>query len=156
MLKEGIGIDPSINAIDYANLCKELSNVQNLSFIQGDESILNDYSLYFDSIVTFNVIDVLEDDVVSRILQQLSLSLKKGGYLLIRINPDYPFSFLEGLGYQKDGHYLYKNGILRGNEKSIEEWKRLFSKYFSVISSCEFILEEREKTYPRRMFILQK
>lgn len=155
-IERGLGIDPSVNGIEYANQCRCLSNEENLLFKVGNQSILENMEECFDTVVSFNVIDVLPDETVHSILQGIQKSLKKGGFFILGINPDYPFDFLEELGYSRMEGYLYKDGILRGNEKTKEEWIHLLTTYFEFVEYNEFALEEREKQYPRRMIILRK
>ena len=54
-----------------------------------------------------------------------------------------------------DKNYFHKNGILRLNFNSDEEWIKLLSKYFKFIETNNFILTEGENKYPCRMFVLK-
>jgi len=151
----GVGIDQSKAMIDYANGCANLSNLTNIHFEVGDESTLKNYQDYFDGCLSINTIDVLEDEVIEKILVSLKQALKKDGYLLIGINPEFPHDFLTQMGYEFKEGYMFKNDILRGNEKTIEQWNLLLGKYFDVIENTTFCVEERDNQYPRRMFVLR-
>ena len=155
-LELGIGIDTSKNGVKFANETCKISEINNLSFIEGNQDLLLDYQDYFDSGISINLIDVLPDDITKKVLNNLNLSLKKDGYLLIGINPLFNEEFLKSIGYEIRDHYLYKDGIFRGNVKSKEEWISFLSKYFEFVEYREFTLDEREKNHPRRMFVLKK
>ncbi|MDY6392127.1 MAG: hypothetical protein SPL80_04760, partial [Bacilli bacterium] len=60
----------------------------------------------------------------------------------------------ERLGMTKNGHYFYKDGVLRANKKSAEEWHELLSNYFVVEENFTFSLNERERQCPRVGFVL--
>lgn len=154
-LKGGLGIDPSKNAIDYLLRTKKASNLDFLDFKVGDQNLLNDYHKYFDNAVSFNVIDVLPDDIIKSILKNISLSLKKDGYFIVGINPSFPKDFLDKNGFIEENGYLFKNGILRLNIKTDEQWKELFSQYFKVVDFFLVSLTEGEKKVPRRVFVLK-
>ena len=56
----------------------------------------------------------------------------------------------------KIGHYYYKDGILRLNRKTKDEWKNLFSQKFEVLRTEYFTLVDSEKDFPRILFLLKK
>ncbi|MGN1295774.1 MAG: class I SAM-dependent methyltransferase [Bacilli bacterium] len=153
---EIVGVDTSQNAISYLTRMKEINGFNNISFRNGNENLLDEYQDYFNVAVSFNVIDVLNDDVIVNILSKVKKSLKEDGLFLVSINPDFPMELLHNNGYVMENNHLYKDGILRGNIKSKDEWINLFSTYFSFVEYVEFSLSERERKYPRRMFILKK
>jgi len=153
---KGLGIDTSKKGIEYSNSLAKLSNLNNIEFKCGDEKILNDYHNCFDNIVSFNVVDVLPDEVILDILKMMHYSIKDDGYLLIGINPDYPKELLLKMGYKYNENLMYKDGVLRGNQKTKEEWIKLFTQYFELIEYTTFELVDKEIKYPRRMFVLKK
>jgi len=153
---KGLGIDQSENAINYAKEIVKVSNIKNIEFVKGDELLLDNYKDVFDAAISVNCIDVIPDDIVRSILSHIKDSLKSGAYFIVCINPDFDESFLSSIGYIKEGQYLYKNGILRGNEHSKEEWIDIFKEYFSFIEYNEFEVVEKDLNYKRRMFILKK
>ena len=152
---KGIGIDTSANGVNYSNECLKLSGIKDISFICGDEHILNEYKNHFDSCVSFNLLDVIPDDIIHSILRNLKESIKKDGYLIIGINPDFGEDFLSSRGFIKKDSYLYKDGILRCNIKKVSEWIKIFELYFAFEELVYVSLTENEKAFPRRVFILK-
>lgn len=155
-LNEGIGMDQSEEAIKAASLTLKASKIKKIKFVHGDENTLKNYNGYFDSIFTVNTLDVITNEALDDALLSCKKALKKGGYLIVAINPDFPFSFYEKNGYEIKNGYIFKNDILRGNLKTTQEWKGYLSRYFAFVEMVEVALVETEKTYPRRMFILKK
>lgn len=153
---EGLGIDPAEGGVRFANRTAALSGLGHLRFEACDQSSLYAYPDYFDAAVSFNVLDVLPDEIIEEILSGVKEALKPGAYWIVGINPDFPADFLAERGFVFRGSLMYRDGILRGNEKTLEEWKALFSRFFTVAETREFALSELEKSYPRRMFILRK
>ncbi len=154
---KGIGIDTSNNAIETANKIKDLSNLTNLSFFCGDVKELNTYQNYFDFIISINTIDVIPDEIGEKIIDYLYKSLKANGKIFIGMNPIFsPVEMTELLKMTKVGNYYYKDGIMRCNYKKMDEWKKMFDKYFIIEDEGEFVLSEKEEKYPRRMFLLSK
>ncbi len=153
--KKGIGIDQSINGIECASKVTELSNIKNIEFIVGDQNCLKNYQNEFDFCMSINLVDVLPDNIIYDVLKDLSLAVKPNGYLMNAINPDFSFEFLQSIGYVKKDCCIYKDSIFRGNLKTNEEWINIFKQYFEFVEYKEFVLSEREKDYPRRMFILK-
>ena len=156
-LSFGMGIDTSKNAIDFATECASLSKTTNLSFHCGDESILAGKDDFFDFAISVNTLDVIPDFAIDSVLEAIYKAMKKDGILIVSLNPFFSEDdFRDKLKMDKQGHYYYKNGILRANDKTEEEWMAIFNKRFRFLEkkTCAFI--EREKAYPRRMFILKK
>jgi len=152
----GIGIDTAINSINYANKMAQISNLDNIKFICADESILDNYIDKFDFVLSVNLLDVLPDEIVDNILEQLHKACKKGAYLFIGLNPDFTVEQLtQMIGMKQVGHYFYKDDILRANKKTKNEWANLFSNNFEVIENFEFVVDEREKDYPRNGYLLK-
>ena len=87
--KKGIGIDTSINSIDYCRRTAKLSGRESLEFFCGDEKLLDDYMDFFDFILTVNTLDVVPQEVCDGIIERLSASLKSGGRIAICLNPEF-------------------------------------------------------------------
>lgn len=153
---KGIGIDTSENAIKYNNMIAKISKMENIDFICGDESKLKQYENYFDFVYSFNVFDVLPDEIIKSILVNLKKSLKPNAHLFIGLNPDFTIEELTNLLKMEeiDGYY-FKNGIMRCNKKSIEKWKEIFNEYFNIIEDFKFAIVEQEQKYPRVGFLLE-
>ena len=157
LFKEGIGIDPSFNGISYANEVAKLSEMNNIKFIQGDENTILNYPNYFDFVITVNTWDVLPNEIVTKIIENLSKTLRDDGHLIVCLNPDFTREELTSLiKMTKDENmdYYYRDNIFRCNYKSINEWCDLLGKYFTVVEIKEFSLNEGP--YKRRMIILKK
>lgn len=155
--KEIISIDTSENFIDSAKKSAEISNINKIKFINSDEAYLKNRTNYFDFAMSFNVLDVVPDEITNSILESIRSSLKRGGIFFVGINHDFSIDELTNkLQMNRNDHYFYKNGILRCNKKSINEWKDLFSKYFEVLDSFFFTVNDREKDYPRTGFVLKR
>lgn len=157
LFKEGIGIDPSLNGISYANEVAKLSEMNNIKFIQGDENTILNYPNYFDFVIKVNTLDVLPNEIVAKIIENLSKTLRDDGHLIVCLNPDFTREELTSLiKMTKDENmdYYYRDNIFRCNYKSINEWCDLLGKYFTVVEIKEFSLNEGP--YKRRMIILKK
>lgn len=157
LFKEGIGIDSSLNGISYANEVAKLSEMNNIKFIQGDENTILNYPNYFDFVITVNTLDVLPNEIVTKIIENLSKTLRDDGHLIVCLNPDFTREELTSLiKMTKDENmdYYYRDNIFRCNYKSINEWCDLLGKYFIVVEIKEFSLNEGP--YKRRMIILKK
>ncbi|MBR1846481.1 MAG: class I SAM-dependent methyltransferase [Bacilli bacterium] len=154
-IQQGIGIDVSPNGVKRANEVAAASGLSNLSFYCGDQNLLCGYPEMFDFILCVNTLDVVPDNVQAEILERLSSALQPNGHLFVGLNPDFSEEVLtERLGMAKNGHYFYKDGVLRANKKSVEEWRELLSNYFVVEENFTFSLNERERQYPRVGFVL--
>lgn len=155
--EKGLGIDPAQNSIDYCTGCAKLSGLENLSFVCGDEGILENYKEGFDFILTVNTLDVVPQEVCDSMMKALAASLKKGKRIAICLNPEFTDEDFEKIGMTFKGSYGYKNGVLRSNRKTHQEWIEYFSKYLNFVEYNTFYLTEGEKAFPpRMMFILQK
>ena len=125
------------------NLLLGLSTLMSVGLIYG----------VFDSIISFNVLDVLPNDKIVDCLESLKKHIKKGGYLVLGINPDYPLELLLNIGYEVKDRYLFKDGILRGNLINNDEWIKILSTFFEFVELREISISEQERKYPRRVFI---
>jgi len=141
LFKEGIGIDPSLNGISYANEVAKLSEMNNIKFIQGDENTILNYPNYFDFVITVNTLDVLPNEIVTKIIENLSKTLRDDGHLIVCLNPDFTREELTSLiKMTKDENmdYYYRDNIFRCNYESINEewlyWKRLVNRTTSPLS----------------------
>jgi len=150
-----LGIDQGKDAIDYCNRCAKASELTNITFVASEGDYLDNIEDKFDVVVSFNVFDVIPDEVIDTILPRLQKSVKNGGYLLVGINPELPDDILAKIGFVKKDGRMYKDGIMRANDKTLDQWKDYFSKYFEVVETTTFCVIEREHSYPRRMIVLK-
>lgn len=150
-----IGIDPSSNAVKYANEVARLSKLDNANFIENNE-VFFDFNYEPNRVlVSFNVLDVVPIYVLDHILKDLQRGFSKDGYLLIGVNPTYPVELLKQIGYEVKDNVLYKDGIFRGTLLNDEEWKNKLSEYFEFVEERNVSLTEQEKKYPRRIFVVK-
>jgi len=147
-------IDTSENVIKNDTLISIENNIDNIDFICCEE-LSEEYYNKYDVCFSINVIDVLPNDIIEKVLFNIHNYVKKGGHIFIGINPDYPLELLTNMGFIEKDKYLYKNDILRCNIKDISEWVNIFNRYFKFIGVQTFSLTENEIKYPRRMFILE-
>lgn len=156
-LAEGVGIETSSKAIEYCKKVAEKSKFNNLTFLNGNEELLRDYRNYFDFCISVNTLDVLPNEITLSIIENIKNSLKKNGIFVLCINHDFTEKQLTDLlGMEKHENLYYKDGILRCNLKSKDEWISLFKNDFEFIKYDKFIVADYEKPYPRQMFIFKK
>lgn len=73
------------------------------------------------------------------------------------MNPIFsPVEMTELLKTTKVGNYYYKDGIMRCNYKKMDEWKKMFDKYFIIEDEGEFVLSEKEENIPEECFFYLK
>lgn len=152
-MEKGLGIDSSIEAINYCNAAKK--NFPTLEFIQDDGSNLkNIKENQFDGIVCSNVLDVIPEDVSTPIINEFIRILPEKGYLLLKVN----FYLTEELAVKcnlenKHDNYYYHNDILRGVNLTKEEWENKF-KPLKLVKFDYFV---RVPNGPQdRVFLFQK
>lgn len=154
--EKGIGIDPAQNSVDYCNGSAKLSGLDNLEFICAEDNILDSYKDSFDFILTVNTLDVVPQEICDRMTERLVTSLKKGHRIAICLNPEFSDADFEKLGIEFNGCYGYKNGVLRSNRKTHEQWIEYFSGYLKFVQYNTFYLTEGEKQFPPRMMIIME
>lgn len=155
--KFGLGLDTAKDAIKINNDTCNLNNIENISFITGDENKLKDYNNFFDFVISINLFDVIPDEVIYSILDKIYASMKDDSIFFVGLNPDFTVDeLLNLLKMNQVGNYFYKDNILRCNKKTVEDWNEIFSSKFKVIEQFKFALTENEKKYPRIGFLLKK
>ena len=153
----GLGIDQSAQVIRCDQEVAQLSSLDHLHFMVGDESNLSQFPACFDFILSINTIDVVPDEVAEKIAMNLSQSLAKDGTCLIGINPSFTAEEMTNLlKMTAKDHYYYRDNILRCNYKTIDQWLAFLKFYFKEVTSIKVALIEQEKKYPRTMFICKK
>jgi len=153
----GLGIDQSSQVIKCDQEIAQLSSLDHLHFMVGDEANLLQFPAYFDFILSVNTIDVVPDEIAKKIVNSLSQSLAKDGTCLIGINPSFTIDEMTYLlKMTAKDHYYYRDNILRCNYKSVEQWLDFLKPYFKEVSFIKVALIEQEKKYPRTMFICKK
>lgn len=108
----------------------------------------------FDYAVCCNVLDVVPTEVSEGIIKNLALSCKKGGKVLISLNPFFTDEMLSRGGMEYRKPYVFVNGILRVNNHTDEEWKEMFSPFFEV-EKLDYFKWDVEAEEHRRFFTLK-
>lgn len=155
---EVLGVDQAPNSIEYAEKIKKASEIgDNLSFSVCDESFFKECKKgEFDGCFSSNVLDVVTDKVAIKILKGIKKAVKKQGKILIMLNPYLSAELLDKTGMQKIAENMYgKDGNLRCLNRRQNEWIELFEQYFTVCGYREFIFEDENKNYQRRLFWLE-
>ncbi|RJX26724.1 MAG: class I SAM-dependent methyltransferase [Acholeplasma sp.] len=126
---EGIGIDPSEHAINFANETVKRSFISGLTFFQGDHHLLESYPDHaFDGIVCSNTLDVIPTDISEIIIKEIYRLLAPGGYFLLKLNFHLDQAMIEKLKMESIGHDMYQiNGVLRAVNRSTEVWIQQFN-----------------------------
>lgn len=153
--EEGLGIDLSENGVKVGNESAKLSKLDDkIKFKQGDFSLIKNKK--FDFISMINVLDVVPDEVTNELIINLAQTLNKDKYAFVGINHIFTEDEIQRLNFEMNGHYIYKDGILRCNQKTIDEWKSLFSPFFDIVYAGNYCLTSNESKYPRVGFLLKK
>jgi len=151
-VKNIIGIDPSENAVKYVNGVVNLSGLHNIECFLGDHSLLSDWRAEsFDGIICSNVLDVVPSETSDKIASEIVRLLKPGGLFLLKLNfylTDELIKKLNMVEIEENGYSI--NGIMRGLNRTIEEWKNIFDG-FSVLEESEY---ERIPNGPKDRIVL--
>jgi len=149
-----LGVDTSINAINYAVKTCELSNINDIEFKVGGNSLLETLpNESFDGIICSNVLDVIPEETSTAIIEQIKRIMKPNGIILLKLNFYLTDELIEKLKMEKlnDNSYAI-NGILRGVNYRTETWINKFEGY-SVVAINEY---ERIKNGPKDRVIVLK
>lgn len=110
----------------------------------------------FDGLFCSNVLDVIPEETSISIIKEFARIVTDDANVVIGMN--YYMSEKEAVekGLElMDHHCLYIDGILRMVSMTDEEWIKIFSPYFTLISLDHFAWDG-EKTERRRLFRLKK
>lgn len=154
-LERKVGFDSSKHAVDFLNETIKLSNLTGYEIHHQDHTILETFEdNCFDSIITLNVLDVLEPTISSKIITEIKRILKPGGLFLLKLN----FYLTDEMILRTKMENVYDNvftlnGVLRAVNYKTEEWITLFEP-FKLLEQAEF---ERIKNGPLdRVLLFQK
>lgn len=151
----GLGIDTSINAIEYSKETARLSQITGLEFKVADHLYLESLpDLSYDGIICSNVLDVIPKDTSKAIIKEIKRLLIPNGYLLLKFNFYLTKAIIEKIKMQEIAENTFTlDGILRGVNYTTEQWLDNF-KDFKVIKIAEY---DRVKKGPKdRVVLLQK
>lgn len=152
--KYHIGIDLSEEGIATANKLKSQIKHAEFNFIQGGVSELEkikDASM--DAVILSNIIDNLVPEDANQLIYQVHRILNLNGKILIKINPyltkeqisNWNIGIIEG-NLLDDGLYLWN--------QTTEEWRDLFSHYFTEINYEDVYYKEHDQY--NRLFYMTK
>jgi SAM-dependent methyltransferase len=153
--KYGLGIDPSLNAINFLNKTCEMSDIKGICGQVGDHKILeNELSESFDGIICSNVVDVVPEKTANEIIREIQRLLKPNGILVLKINFYLTEELIKKIKMEEVDTNAYAiNGILRGVNYTLDEWINRFDG-FEVIEREEY---ERIPNGPKdRVLLLRK
>ena len=160
MAKHNISItsvDVSKNGIDALKFYSDVFEVNDkINAFTIDENWLSkEEDNKYDGIFSSNVLDVVPNDMAISMIKEFSRISKKGATIIIGMNfyIDKDMASSRGLELNSDNE-LYVDGVLRLLNKSDEEWKKEFSKYFTV-TKIEYFAWPNEKVEKRRIFYLK-
>lgn len=152
--KTHMGIDLSSQAIK--NAVEKSRNMEdgNFQFICGGVEKLKDVQDEFaDAVILSNIIDNLYPEDAISVLEEIRRILKKGGKLLVKLNPYITDEQIEEYGIKKIGDNLLDDGMILWNNTN-EMWISIFQKKYSIIRYEEIIYEEYAQM--NRMYLLER
>lgn len=122
--KQGLGIDPSKNAINYLRKTCEISNINDLKFIKGNHEILSSFKDdSFDGISCSNVLDVVPEKTSNEIINEIVRLLKPGGLLVLKLNFFLDKEMMEQIRMKEVApHTFERDGVIRGLNFTTEDW----------------------------------
>lgn len=162
LAKEGCShidaLDMSDGIIDAAKFYTKLFDVDKNVYVSKITDSLKKsiQANSYDGLVCINVLDVVTDEVSDEIIKFLYYVLSSDAKIIIGTN--YYLSkedaFAKGLDL-KDGKYIFRDGVLRLNSLSNEEWKNKFLPYFEIVDIKYYAWPNEEKE-ARRIFYLKR
>ncbi len=152
--KTHIGIDLSEQAIKSAVERSRAVQNENFSFINGGtEQLKNIADNSVDAAILSNILDNLYPDDAVFALGEIHRLLKRGGKLLVKLNPFLSEKQIKEWNIKTIDGNLLDDGLLLWNNTDAE-WERLFKEKFSIVAKKEIYYKEAEQT--NRMYLLLK
>lgn len=152
--KTHIGIDLSEQAIKSAVERSRAVQNENFSFINGGtEQLKNIADNSVDAAILSNILDNLYPDDAVFALDEIHRLLKRGGKLLVKLNPFLSEKQIKEWNIKTIDGNLLDDGLLLWNNTDAE-WERLFKEKFSTVAKKEIYYKEAEQT--NRMYLLLK
>lgn len=149
-----IGIDLSEKAIEKANIRKKKFGVGAFDFIWGgieELKAIKDASL--DAVILSNIIDNLYPQDMELTLQEVHRILKKGGKILVKLNPLITEAQIEEWQIKIIKDDLLDDGFILLN-KTDQEWQTKLTQYFIIHEETEIVYTEQKQK--NRLFLLVK
>lgn len=152
--KTHIGIDLSEQAIKSAVERSRAVQNENFSFINGGtEQLKNIADNSVDAAILSNILDNLYPDDAVFALGEIHRLLKRGGKLLVKLNPFLSEKQIKEWNIKTIEGNLLDDGLLLWNNTDAE-WERLFKEKFSTVAKKEVYFKEAVQT--NRMYLLLK
>ncbi len=150
--KNHFGIDFSHEGIRVAKEIQKETGEGNFIFTVGEveamESISDDS---IDGVVLSNIIDNLIPLDTFKVLSEVRRVLKKHGKILIKLNPFVTEEQIEDWNIKVIEDNFLDDGLFLWNQTT-EEWEKLFSSYFTIVSYKDIYYSEYEQY--NRLFLL--
>lgn len=153
------GVDLSENAIASAKLYAKAFHVEDQTefFAVNEDWLSKQEKDIFDNAICVNVVDVVPDEISMSIIEHLSRVVKRGGRVVIAMNPYLDEDYGKGSDrVSRDGSYIFVDGVLRMNSHTDEEWTNMLTKYLQIEKLEYFKWDEEPDGVKRRFFILKK
>ena len=152
--RDHVGIDLSQEAVLCAGRKADHMPIGAYQFEQGGVESLSKYPKEsFDAVILSNIIDNLYPEDARLILNESARVLKNGGKALIKLNPYLAQEQIAAWDIKEIAGNLLDDGLLLWNNTT-EEWRDLFTPYFTIYREEEIYYPEYEQT--NRLFCLVK
>lgn len=149
---EHIGIDISEEGIRVAEEIHKIMKKGKFTFAVGGVEVLGNIpDTSVDGAILSNILDNLIPSDAVKTLAEIKRVVKPGGKILVKLNPyitdeqikEWNIKIIEG-NFLDDGLFLWN--------RTTDEWKELFKKYYRIISCKEIYYPEYEQY--NRLFLL--
>ena len=156
-LVEALGIDPSTNAVAFAEGSARLSNFDTVHYLVGDIDELKKLpDNKYDFVICSNVLDCIDETSRNETVTELYRVLKKDGYFLLKVNfyLDKKTASQYKL-FPLDEHNYSQDGLFRISFYEDDYWVNLFTKLGLVLYRKD-LFSRREGLPADRIFIFKK
>lgn len=153
--KKILGIDISEAGIKLAQKI-QCEDIDRQFILGGVDELSNIESESFDGGILFNILDNISPSDCSDVIEQFYRILKIGGKLLIKLNPIYETSELDGddeFSKIEDDFYLEESGVYFYNIDD-NKMRKLLENKFEIIEEGE--IEFKEFFTYNRVYLLEK
>lgn len=149
-----IGIDLSEIAIEKAHIRTKKFGGGAFNFIWGGvEQLKTIETDRLDAVILSNIIDNLYPQDMALVLQAVHRILKKGGKVLVKLNPFITQDQIEEWDIKIIEDDLLDDGFVLLN-KTDQAWRAILTQYFVIHEETEIVYTEQKQT--NRMFLLVK
>lgn len=156
-LVEALGIDPSSNAINFAEGSARLSHFDSVHYLVGDINELKKLaSNKYDFVICSNVLDCIDESSRNEAINELYRVLNKNGFLLMKVN-----FFLDKKTAEKykltpiNEHDYAQDGLFRISFYEDDYWINLFTNLGLTLYRKD-LFSRREGLPSDRIFIFKK